>query len=100
MVSQLPGMALAPGVAVGMAAGIVSVLRLPLSAVVISTLLTAKSGTGDEPLIIVGVVVAFVVTLALSALTEGDKEPAPTPSAPPAGASPAEPPAAAAGSTA
>jgi chloride channel protein, CIC family len=67
MVSRLPGFSLTPAVAVGMAAGFVSVLRLPLSAVVVSTVLTANSGTGDEPLIIVGAVVAFVVTLALSA---------------------------------
>ncbi len=100
MASRLPGFSLAPAVAVGMAAGIVSVLRLPLSAVVISTLLTAKAGTGDEPLIIVGVVVAFVVTLALAALTEGNKEPEPSSSAPAAAAPPAEPPAAPAGSTA
>ncbi len=76
MASRLPGFALAPAVAVGMAAGVVSVLRLPLSAVVISTVLTAKSGTADEPLIIVGVVVAFVVTLALSA--RGNASGAPT----------------------
>ena len=42
-------------------------LRLPLSAVVIATVLTAKSGDGVEPLVIVGSVVALVVTLLLSA---------------------------------
>jgi hypothetical protein len=49
-----------------MGAAVASVLRLPLSAVVLATLLTSKGGTGDEPLIIVGVVVAYLVTLAAS----------------------------------
>ena len=66
MASHLPGFALEPAVAVGLGTGLVSILRLPLSAVVVATLLTAKSGVGDEPLIIVGVVVAYVVTLLLS----------------------------------
>jgi hypothetical protein len=51
-----------------MGAATVAVLRLPLSAVVLATLLSSHAGTGDEPLIIVGVVVAYIVTLALSAL--------------------------------
>jgi chloride channel protein, CIC family len=75
LASHLPGFPLTPAVAVGMGAATVAVLRLPLTAVVLATLLTVKSGTGDEPLIIVGVVVAYLVTLlvskALSARTEG-----------------------------
>jgi H+/Cl- antiporter ClcA len=67
MMSRLPGFELQPAVAVGMGAAIAAVLRLPLSAVVLATLLTVKAGTGDEPLIIVGVVVAYLVTLVLSA---------------------------------
>jgi H+/Cl- antiporter ClcA len=68
LASHLPGFPLTPAVAVGMGAGIVSVLRLPLSAVVIAVLLTAHAGTADEPLVIVGVVVALVVTLLLTRL--------------------------------
>jgi H+/Cl- antiporter ClcA len=68
MASHLPGFSLTPAVAVGIGAAVAAVLRLPLSAVVIATLLTAKAGTGDEPLIIVGVVVSYLVTLVLSAL--------------------------------
>lgn len=67
--SHLPGFPLQPAVAVGLGAAVVAVLRLPLSAVVLATLLTAKSGTGDEPLIIVGVVVTYIVTLLLTNLT-------------------------------
>jgi H+/Cl- antiporter ClcA len=66
MASHLPGFDLTPAVAVGMGAAVVSVLRLPLSAVVLATLLTTKGGLADTPLIIVGVVVAYLVTIALS----------------------------------
>ena len=74
--SHLPGFALEPAVGVGIGAGTVAVLRLPLSAVVLATLLTVKSGTGDEPLIIVGVVVAYLVTLLLSPKPSGSSAPA------------------------
>jgi H+/Cl- antiporter ClcA len=67
MMSHLPGFPLTVAVAVGMAAGVVTILRLPLSAVVIGTVLVAHSGAGVEPLIIVGTVVAYVVTLLISA---------------------------------
>ena len=63
MASHLPGFPLTPAVAVGIGAAIAAVLRLPLSAIVLATLLTANAGTGDEPLIIVGVVVAYLVSL-------------------------------------
>jgi H+/Cl- antiporter ClcA len=66
MASHLPGFHITAAVAVGMSAGVVSVLRLPLTAVVVATVLTANSGVGAEPLVIVGVVVAYVVTLLLS----------------------------------
>ncbi len=68
MASHLPGFPLEPAVAVGIGASVAAVLRLPLSAVVLATLLTAKSGVGDEPLIVVGVVVAYIAALATSAL--------------------------------
>ena len=51
----------------GMGAATAAILRLPLSAVVLATLLTVKAGTGDEPLIIVGVVVAYLIALAVPA---------------------------------
>jgi H+/Cl- antiporter ClcA len=66
LASHLPGFPLTPAVAVGMGAGTVAILRLPLSAVVLATLLTSTAGVGQEPLIIVGVVVAYLVTLLLS----------------------------------
>jgi H+/Cl- antiporter ClcA len=67
MASHLPGFDITAAVAVGMGAAVVAVLRLPLSAVVLASLLTSKSGLADTPLIIVGVVVAYLATAALSA---------------------------------
>jgi H+/Cl- antiporter ClcA len=65
MAAQLPGFELTPAVAVCMAAAVVAVLRLPLSAVVLATLLTSESGFGVGPLVIVAVVVAYLATLSL-----------------------------------
>jgi H+/Cl- antiporter ClcA len=76
MAGHLPGFSITPAVAVGMGAAFVAVLRLPLSAVVVATLLTFKAGPGAEPLIIVGVVVAYVVATLLSEL--GTAKPAVT----------------------
>jgi H+/Cl- antiporter ClcA len=68
LASHLPGFPLSPAVAVGMGAATAAVLKLPVSAIVLATLLTGPAtGTGDEPLIIVGVVVAYIVTLVLGA---------------------------------
>ncbi len=67
MCSHLPGFPITAAVAVGIGAGIVAILRLPLSAVVITSLLTSKAGAGADPLVILGVVIAYLVTLRLSA---------------------------------
>jgi hypothetical protein len=66
MASRLPGFAFTPAVAVGIGAGTAAILKLPLSAVVLATLMTSSGGVGDEPLIIVGVVVAYLVAVAMS----------------------------------
>ena len=86
LASRLPGFALTPAVAVGMGCAIVAVLRLPLSAVVLATLLTAHSGTGDEPLIIVGVVVSYLVTLLLTTRPSATSEATDSAGAPAGGA--------------
>jgi chloride channel protein, CIC family len=65
LMSRLPGFHLTAGVAVGMGAALAAVLRLPLSAVVIATVLTAKSGAGTGPVTIVGVVVAYLTAVAM-----------------------------------
>ncbi len=83
LASRLPGFPVTPAVAVGMGAATVAVLRLPLSAVVLATLLTSTAGMGQEPLIIVSVVVAYLVTLLLTKTKAG----AGTPSEPDTAAS-------------
>ncbi len=82
LASHLPGFSITGAVAVGIGAGTVAILRLPLSAVVIATLLTSKAGPGAEPLTIIGVVISYLVTLRLSAL-----QTVKAPSVPPVGAS-------------
>ena len=74
LASHLPGFELTPAVAVGMGAAVAAVLELPLAAVVLATVLTASAGAGVEPLIIVGVVVAFGVARAVATRSE-DPEP-------------------------
>jgi hypothetical protein len=46
LAGKLPGFSIMPAVAVGMGAAVVSVLKLPLSAVVLAALLTANAGAG------------------------------------------------------
>ena len=75
MASHLPGFPITAAVSVGIAAAIVGVLRLPLAAVAIATLLTAKSGVGAGPLIIVGAVVSYVMTLLLAARWPDERSP-------------------------
>jgi len=66
MASHLPGFDLAPAVAVGMGAGVVSMLKIPLSSVILAVVLCSSAGVaGIGPLVIVGVVVALLVTMAL-----------------------------------
>ncbi len=83
MAGQLPGYSITPGIAVGMAAATAAVLRLPLSAVVIAAVLTIGSGSGAEPLVIVGVVIAYLISRQLvpppaSAPTDSGTAPAET----------------------
>ncbi len=70
--SGLPGMSLTSGVAAGMGAGVAATLRLPLSAVILAVLLTAKSGAGAQPLAIVAVVIAYLVAVGLSRRLDGE----------------------------
>lgn len=78
MASHLPGFELTPGVAVGIGAGTVAVLRLPLTGVVLATVLTGQAGLGVGPLIIVGVVVAYLVANLIDPRPEPEPEPEPT----------------------
>ncbi len=80
LASQLPGFDMTPAIGVGMAAGVVAILKLPVTAVVLSSVLIEQGGAGSGPLIIVGVVVAYLVTLAVEKalqMQETGGEPAP-----------------------
>jgi H+/Cl- antiporter ClcA len=66
MAGQLPGFAVTPGIAVGMATATACMLRLPLSAIVIAAVLTIGSGAGSEPLVIVGVIIAYLIARTLA----------------------------------
>jgi hypothetical protein len=67
LAAHLPGFAETQAVAVLMGAACVSILRLPLSSVMIALLLTSSAGLAVAPLVIVAVVVAYIATEVLSA---------------------------------
>jgi H+/Cl- antiporter ClcA len=86
MAAQLPGFELTPAIAVGIGAAAAAALRLPLSAAVLAVLLTVSAGPGATPLILVGVITAYMTSLALDAALEPEDaagaQPAPAASAP------------------
>ena len=87
--SHLPGLPVVDGVAMGIGAMSVVMLRLPLTSVLLATLLLASDGLAVMPLVIVAVVVAYVLSarLAPKPAAAGHPEPPssePTPPAPPA----------------
>jgi H+/Cl- antiporter ClcA len=70
MAEHLPGYSETQAVAALMGAAVVCVLRLPLSSVMVATLLCANAGLAVAPLIIVAVVVAYLTTEGLTAFAE------------------------------
>ena len=76
LVDGLPDFGTTPAVAVGIGAATAAALRLPLTAVVLATVLSAQPAAGAAPLVIVGVVVAYVVTLKLPSPPPAQPEPA------------------------
>ncbi len=81
--SHLPGLPLVPAVAMGIGAMCAVMLRLPLTSVLLTSLLLSSDGIAVMPLVIVAVVVAYVVSARLG--------PAPAGATGPAGAAPAVP---------
>jgi H+/Cl- antiporter ClcA len=77
--SHLPGLPLVPGVAMGIGAMSVVMLNLPMTSVLLATLLLASDGLTVMPLVIVAVAVAYVASARLTPVPQ----PAPT-AAPPA----------------
>jgi len=85
--SHLPGLPLVPAVAMGIGAMSAVMLRLPLTSVLLATLLLFSDGLAVMPLVIVAVVVAYVASARLapapaSAPAPG-RAPAPTATVPP-----------------
>jgi H+/Cl- antiporter ClcA len=64
--SHLPGLPLVDGVAMGIGAMTAVMLQLPLTAVLLATLLLASDGLAVMPLVIVAVVVAYVASARLT----------------------------------
>src|SRR4029079_7666636 len=58
--SGLPGMSLAPAIGMGIGAMCAAMLRLPLTATLLATLLLGADGIAVTPEVVVAVVVAFV----------------------------------------
>jgi H+/Cl- antiporter ClcA len=76
LASHLPGLDLTPAVAVGVGATVAATLRLPLTAVLLAVILTLSSGAGATPVIVVGVVVAYLTAQLLDPGPEPDPRPA------------------------
>jgi H+/Cl- antiporter ClcA len=64
--SQLPGLSMVPGIAMGIGAMSVVLLRLPMTSVLLATLLLASDGLAVMPLVIVSVAVAYVASARLA----------------------------------
>ncbi|KPH99895.1 Cl- channel voltage-gated family protein [Actinobacteria bacterium OV450] len=83
--SHLPGMGTTAGFALGIGAMTVAMLKLPMTSVMLASLLLGTEGLIVMPLVIVAVVVAYVGTLRLARLPAGP----PPPETPPRQAAPA-----------
>jgi H+/Cl- antiporter ClcA len=70
--SHLPGLPLVAGVAMGMGAMCVVMLTLPLTSVMLATLLLYSDGLAVMPLVIVAVVVAYVAAARLAPAPEAE----------------------------
>jgi len=75
---HLPGVSEAPAIGVLVGAAVVSVLQLPLSSIILAFVVT-QAGAGVTPLIIVGVVVAYIATKVLAARVGRDAPSTPVP---------------------
>jgi H+/Cl- antiporter ClcA len=73
-VAGLPGMSMAPAIAMGIGAMCAAMLRLPLTSTLLATLLLGADGVSVTPQVVVAVVVSFVITNMLP--VPGPKEPA------------------------
>jgi chloride channel protein, CIC family len=77
--SHLPGLPLVAGAAAGIGAMCAVMLRLPLTSVLLATLLLGSDGVAVMPLVIVAVVVAFVIATRMLPPAEPAPATAPAP---------------------
>src|SRR4051794_12009001 len=66
MLSHLPGLPLVPAIAMGMGATCAAMLQLPLTSVLLATVLLGSDGLAVMPLVIVAVTVSYVATARLA----------------------------------
>src|SRR3954454_9733345 len=76
VLSHLPGLPLVPAIAMGLGATCAAMLQLPLTSVLLATLMLGADGVTVMPLVIVAVTVSYVTSARL----------APRPAVPAAGA--------------
>jgi H+/Cl- antiporter ClcA len=81
--SHLPGLPLVPGVAMGIGAMCAAMLRLPLTSVLLATLLLGSDGVTVMPLVIVAVAVAYVAAARLTPAPRAETPPTAREAAPP-----------------
>jgi H+/Cl- antiporter ClcA len=79
LLSHLPGLPLVAGVAMGIGAMSAVMLQLPLTSVLLATLLLGSDGLAVTPLVIVAVAVAYVASARLSPAPQPSAQPAPSP---------------------
>jgi len=80
--SHLPGLPVVPAVGMGIGAMSAVLLRLPMTSVLLATLLLLADGLAIMPVVIVAVVVAYVVSARLTPAAAGRAGPPPDPRAP------------------
>ena len=81
--SHLPGLPLVPAIAMGMGATCAAMLQLPLTSVLVASLIMGSDGLAVMPLVIVAVAVSFITSARLA-----PRSAAPADSAPETGAEP------------
>ncbi|HEY4632012.1 MAG TPA: chloride channel protein, partial [Blastococcus sp.] len=87
--SHLPGLSLVAGVGMGLAAMTAGMLRLPMTAVLLTTLVLGSDGYAVMPLVIVATVVCYVTANRL--IVEPQRVAAPAPEGRPATPAPRRP---------
>jgi H+/Cl- antiporter ClcA len=88
LLSHLPGLPLVPSVGMGIGAMLVGMLRLPLTSVLLTSLLLFSDGVAIMPVVIVAVVTAYVAVTWLDPPAPPEPSSAAGPAAPPVAAAP------------